>query len=261
MNQDRNFDDLAKKFAKNIYGSDKGDIRQVIVWEDINTILNEYQHSDQTLHVLDAGGGLAQVSQRLAQLGHRITLCDISHEMLQIAEETIKQNNVSEQYEFIHSSIQNLKHQFNQKVDLILFHAVMEWLVDPRAVLEELMTFLKPGGMISIMFYNQHGLVYKNVVCGNLPHVLNGMPHRKRFKLQPHKGLYPEEVYRWIIENHGVIQGKSGIRCFSDYIGDREYIGDYTLEDLVTLEKQLCRQEPYLSLGRYIHVWAQKKEK
>jgi S-adenosylmethionine-dependent methyltransferase len=85
------------------------------------------------------------------------------------------------------------------------------------------------------------------------------MPFRKRFKLQPQKGLKPENVYRWIEDCGFSIEGKSGIRCFSDYIGNRKNMGDYRYEDLLALEKQLCRQEPYLSLGRYIHVWARKQ--
>jgi S-adenosylmethionine-dependent methyltransferase len=136
----------------------------------------------------------------------------------------------------------------------------MEWLADPEEALKLLLQQVKDGGMASIMFYNHHGLVYKNVICGNIPHVLNGMPFRKRFKLQPQKGLKPEEEYQWIEDAGFEICGKSGIRSFSDYIGDREFVGDYEYEDVLALEKQLCRQEPYLSLGRYIHVWAKKKQ-
>jgi len=88
---------------------------------------------------------------------------------------------------------------------------------------------------------------------------LEGMPHRKRFKLQPQQGLKPEEVYQWIEESGFEICGKSGIRSFSDYIGNVKNMGDYQYEDVLALEQQLCRQEPYLSLGRYIHVWAKKK--
>jgi S-adenosylmethionine-dependent methyltransferase len=29
-------------------------------------------------------------------------------------------------------------------------------------------------------------------------------------------------------------------------------------EDLLAMEQQYCRQEPFVSLGRYIHVMAQK---
>ncbi|MEF1219449.1 tRNA uridine 5-oxyacetic acid(34) methyltransferase CmoM, partial [Photobacterium damselae] len=77
MIKDRNFDDLAQKFAKNIYGTAKGEIRQTVVWQDIEQILAELK-SETPLQVLDAGGGLGQLSQRIAELGHHVTLCDLS---------------------------------------------------------------------------------------------------------------------------------------------------------------------------------------
>jgi S-adenosylmethionine-dependent methyltransferase len=134
----------------------------------------------------------------------------------------------------------------------------MEWLSDPESVLKQLLTLVRKGGMVSVMFYNQHGLVFKNAICGNIPHVLDGMPYRKRFKLQPQKGLEPNMVYQWIEESGFEIEGKSGIRSFADYIGNRQNMGEYSFDDLLKLEKMYCRQEPYLSLGRYIHVWARK---
>ncbi|OOQ69900.1 tRNA uridine 5-oxyacetic acid(34) methyltransferase CmoM [Vibrio parahaemolyticus] len=261
MTEDRNFDDIAHKFAKNIYGSDKGEIRQIIVWEDFLQILSELDASQQPLEVLDAGGGLAQMSQKLAKLGHRVALCDLSSEMLQLAKQDIEKNGLLEQYRLIHSPVQSITEHMEERVDLVMFHAVMEWLVDPKTALETVLEQVKPGGIASVMFYNHHGLVYKNVVCGNIPHILDGMPHRKRFKLQPQKGLKPEDVYHWIEEAGFSICGKSGIRSFSDYIGNMQYMGDYEFEDVLALEKQLCRQEPYLSLGRYIHVWAKKNDK
>lgn len=261
VNQDRNFDDIAHKFAKNIYGSDKGEIRQVIVWEDLEQVLTAIDGDKKALTILDAGGGLAQMSQKLARLGHQVALCDLSSEMLQLAEQDIAKNGLLAQYRLIHAPVQSIAEHLDQPVDLLLFHAVMEWLADPKSALETLLAQVKPGGAASIMFYNHHGLVYKNVVCGNIPHVLQGMPHRKRFKLQPQQGLDPQQVYRWIEDAGFEIGGKSGIRCFSDYIGNRQNMGDYQYEDVLALERQLCRQEPYLSLGRYIHVWAKKKEK
>ncbi|HHJ3202464.1 TPA: tRNA uridine 5-oxyacetic acid(34) methyltransferase CmoM [Vibrio parahaemolyticus] len=261
MTEDHNFDDIAHKFAKNIYGSDKGEIRQIIVWEDFLQILSELDASQQPLEVLDAGGGLAQMSQKLAKLGHRVSLCDLSSEMLQLAKQDIEKNGLLEQYRLIHSPVQSIAEHMEEQVDLVMFHAVMEWLVDPKTALETVLEQVKPGGIASVMFYNHHGLVYKNVVCGNIPHILDGMPHRKRFKLQPQKGLKPEDVYHWIEEAGFSICGKSGIRSFSDYIGNMQYMGDYEFEDVLALEKQLCRQEPYLSLGRYIHVWAKKNDK
>ena len=258
MTEDRNFDDIAHKFAKNIYGSDKGDIRQSILWEDLELALSTFDEQQRPLSILDAGGGLAQMSQKIAELGHQVTLCDLSSEMLQLAKVDIAKNGLLEQYRLIHSPIQEIGSHLDDKVDVAMFHAVMEWLADPKTALDIVLDQVKPGGVASIMFYNHHGLVFKNVICGNIPHVLDGMPHRKRFKLQPQKGLKPEDVYQWIEDAGFDICGKSGIRSFSDYIGNMEYMGDYQFEDVLALEKQLCRQEPYLSLGRYIHVWARK---
>ncbi|PWI34902.1 tRNA uridine 5-oxyacetic acid(34) methyltransferase CmoM [Vibrio albus] len=271
MREDRNFDDIAHKFAKNIYGSEKGEIRQTIVWEDLQDAMALLGLSKENspeadkmpskpMHVLDAGGGLAQMSQRLAKLGHRVTLCDLSSEMLQLARQDIEDNGLLEHYRLVHSPVQDIAEHLDGKVDMLLFHAVMEWLVEPQEALNIALDQVRPGGVASIMFYNHHGLVLKNVICGNIPHVLEGMPHRKRFKLQPQKGLKPEDVYQWI-ENAGFeICGKSGIRSFHDYIGNVKHMGEYQFEDVLALERQLCRQEPYLSLGRYIHVWARKTE-
>ncbi|CAH0525591.1 tRNA uridine 5-oxyacetic acid(34) methyltransferase CmoM [Vibrio hippocampi] len=257
--QDRNFDDIAHKFAKNIYGSEKGEIRQTIVWEDITAALTVLDDTNTRLKVLDAGGGLGQVSQKIAGRGHDVTLCDLSGEMLKLAKASVEKSGLLEHYRWLNCPVQELEQHLDHQVDMALFHAVMEWLADPRLALETVLAQVKPGGVASVMFYNHHGLVFKNAICGNIPHVLEGMPHRKRFKLQPQKGLVPEDVYKWIEESGFTIQGKSGIRSFSDYIGNRQYMGDYSAEDVLKLEQMLCRQEPYLSMGRYIHVWAVKR--
>lgn len=256
MTQDRNFDDIADKFARNIYGSGKGDIRQAVVWQDLQNILF-HLGENSTLNVLDAGGGLAQLSQQLAKRGHQVTLCDLSSQMLALAEKEIEQQGLLSQYRFVHSPVQNIGQHLSEPVDLILFHAVMEWLADPKAALDILLSEVRPGGIASIMFYNQNGLLFKNLICGNLTHIEQGMPHRKRFKLQPQQGLQPELVYQWIEAAGFSILGKSGVRTFHDYM-QKTRPGDYTFEQVIALEQQLCRQEPFLSLGRYIHVWAQK---
>ncbi|MGV2990076.1 methyltransferase domain-containing protein, partial [Vibrio sp. E150_011] len=223
MMQDRNFDDIAHKFAKNIYGSEKGEIRQTIVWEDLTHALAVLDDTRKTLQILDAGGGLGQVSQRLAARGHHVTLCDLSSEMLKLARSDVEKKGLQAQYRWVHSAVQDIDEQLEGPVDLVLFHAVMEWLADPKSALKTVLRQVKPGGVASIMFYNHHGLVFKNVICGNIPHVLDGMPHRKRFKLQPQQGLKPDEVYQWIEEAGFMIHGKSGIRSFSDYIGNMQY--------------------------------------
>ena len=59
--KDRNFDDITHKFAKNIYGTTKGKIREAVVWQDIQSILSRYPDK-QKLTILDAGGGQGQIA-------------------------------------------------------------------------------------------------------------------------------------------------------------------------------------------------------
>ncbi len=72
--QDRNFDDIAEKFSRNIYGTTKGQLRQAILWQDLDRVLAEM--GPQKLRVLDAGGGEGQTfgqQQRLNRPGGRPT--------------------------------------------------------------------------------------------------------------------------------------------------------------------------------------------
>ena len=78
--QDRNFDDIAEKFSRNIYGTTKGQLRQAILWQDLEPLLA--QLGPGPLRVLDAGGGEGQTAIKVAQLGHHVTLCDLSAEMV-----------------------------------------------------------------------------------------------------------------------------------------------------------------------------------
>ncbi len=47
------------------------------------------------------------------------------------------------------------------------------------AILQTLWSTLRPGGVLSLMFYNAHGLLMHNMVAGNFDYVQLGMPKRK----------------------------------------------------------------------------------
>jgi S-adenosylmethionine-dependent methyltransferase len=67
MNRDRNFDDLAERFQRKVYGGLKGEIRLAVLWRDIEPLLPEV--NDKPLRILDIGAGLGQLAIRLAKLG------------------------------------------------------------------------------------------------------------------------------------------------------------------------------------------------
>jgi S-adenosylmethionine-dependent methyltransferase len=245
---DHNFDPIAQKFVNNIYGSYKGKIRTEIVWGELLHCIQRL--NKPKLRVLDAGGGFGYFSQKLAELGHDVTLCDISGELLGIAREQL----IDKPYQvnIIHCSIQTLNEHLEGKFDLILNHAVLEWLADPKTTLNSLLNWLEYDGMVSLMFYNKEAQRFFNLVSGNLHFVELGMPRKNVVRLSPTNPLFEHDVREWLAEANMRVLQKTGVRVLHDYMKFPK-VTDLYFEKLLSMEKQYCQLEPYASLGRYIH--------
>ncbi len=254
--QDRNFNDIAEKFARNIYGTTKGQVRQAVLWQDLDALLKTLP--DRPLRILDAGGGEGHMACRLAALGHQVLLCDVSDEMIHRASSIAQEQGVANNMRFVHCAAQDIASHMAHPADLILFHAVLEWVAEPQAILRTLTDCLAPNGAFSLMFYNHQALLLRNVVLGNFAYVQAGMPKRKRRSLSPDHPLDPQQVYGWLDALGMVIEGKTGVRVFHDYLQNKQQQID-NFEELLALEQRYCRQEPFVSLGRYIHVMARKR--
>ena len=59
------------------------------------------------------------------------------------------------------------------RVDLVLFHAVIEWAAEPFEALQVLEKLLRPmtdgqrGGLLSCLFYNKPALVWRHLMNGS----------------------------------------------------------------------------------------------
>jgi S-adenosylmethionine-dependent methyltransferase len=261
IKQDQNFDNLTQRFRKNIYHTAKGQIRLKILWRDLIEQIPDIEKGG--LSILDAGAGQGQFALQLAEKGHELILSDLSIKMLEDAKASFKENDIDDdsvsKAQFIHSSVQDLNQHTDQKFDVVLFHAVLEWLANPKETLTQLLDFIKPGGYLSLMFYSRTGLIYQNLTHGNFDHVLNNELAGEGKTLTPTNPQDPEDVMTWLYEAGLTVLAKSGVRVFYDGI-HRERRKQVNEEELYELEKQFSRIEPYCSLARYIHVVCQKKK-
>ena len=256
--EDRNFDGLAEHFKKKIYGTPKGEIRLQLLWEDLTEHLLDDIKQETSLSVLDVGGGIGQIAAKLAKSGHNITLTDISTDMLTLAEEHFADQQVcNTDYQLKNLSINQLDQLSESPFDLVVFHAVLEWLANPESGLKQVMAQVHEGGYLSLMFYNKHSVIMKNLLRGNFRKVVSNDFVGERGGLTPISPLDPEEVYGWLASAGFSVISKTGIRVVHDYL-TRDLQSSRSYEDILHMEKLLCRQEPYLSLGRYIHVIARR---
>lgn len=264
LNTDRNFDDLAPRFARNVYGGLKGELRLAVLCRDFQELLPQallpVTETSKPLRVLDAGGGQGQFSLQLAACGHHVTLCDISSEMLNLARQQATQEGLAD-VEFVHASIQELTRQCKvgerEPFDLVLCHSVLEWVADQQGLLQVLPSLLRVGGYLSLMFYNRHGLVMKNLLRGRRPPILDNDFLPSAGSLTPTRPLDPQQVLQWLSPDVWQILCHSGIRVFHDLLLTEEGRA-MPASELLATELELSRQEPYRSLGRYQHVLAKR---
>ncbi len=250
--KDRNFDGLAQRFAQNIYGSLKGEIRQAVIHRDLQSWVFACNHK-APLKILDAGGGQGQMSIAMARLGHKVVLVDLSEEMLALAEKAIVDEGLQNLIDIEHGAIQDLVAGGQSEFDVILCHAVLEWLGQPWETLDGLMTLLKPAGYFSLAFYNLHALVFKNLLRGNFDKVGKQDYRGFRGSLTPNQAIDPDKVWLWQNKNHLLLQGYSGIRVFQDYWLQEPH---FQHSDDIVIEQELAfsRRDPYRQMGRYIHA-------
>lgn len=252
MSPDRNFDDLAQRFARNIYQTPKGRLRLAILQEELERLLARFP-ADRPLRILDAGCGQGPLALHLARQGHRLVLCDHSNVMLEQARAAFAAELPEADVQFVAAPVQQLDEHIDGRFDLVLCHAVLEWQAEPQATLRAVSAWLKPGGGLSLLFYNLHSLVWRNLLRGNFRKVASGKFSGHPASLTPTHPLLPRQVYAWLDELGLAVISRCGVRVLYDYL-DRELQDSRSFEDLLHMERCFCREEPYLSLGRYLHV-------
>ena len=255
---DRNFDDLSEKFARKVYGGLKGDIRLAVIWRDLVAVLPhlESQTPEAGLRVLDIGGGLGQLTVALAKLGHQVVYNDLSKQMLETAQKLAQEAGVLDKIIWHQQPYQTLKNEGLGQFDLVMSHALIEWLAEPELLVGNLQEFLTPQGRLSLTFYNQNALVYRNLIRGNF-NVLQGEFSAHPKSLTPGEPLQPDAVQQWVEQAALATDYSSGIRVFHDYVTTRR--GGHE-NGAAVIDMELCysQREPFKWLGRYIHFICSK---
>lgn len=254
--QDRNFDDIADHFAHKVANSSKGHLRRAVIEQDLRNQHSELWQGEKHC-VIDIGAGLGAWSVTMAEQGHQVVYNDISSKMTEKAKTLAAKHEKNLDISFYHLPYQQL-FEHCAKADLILCHAVVEWLAEPEDLFKHISAGLKPGGLLSLCFYNPAGRDMRNLIMGNFKLLNRSESVRAdNGSLTPNNPSTLAQIELWLEKYQMTIEQLSGIRVFSDYTVHKR--GGLAFADQVQeMELKYATQSPYNRMGRYIHIIAKK---
>lgn len=260
---DRSFDAIADHFEKKVYGGLKGDIRLAVLRRDLFEYCAQTSHKlGRPLRILDVGAGLAQIAIELATQGHILVINDISANMLEKAQERAAQSAANDEklnitwYVCPYQELEEKLADKTEKFDLIMCHALLEWLAEPAAVMDFFDQQLSDNGALSLCFYNPASFDYRNLIMGNF-NLLDNAEYKADNKksLTPNHPVAKEEVEAWLKAHEYQTLIASGLRVFHDY-SPLKRGGHNDPEAVIRMELRYSQLDPYKWLGRYLHLLA-----
>lgn len=250
MKQKPNFDGATQKFSRCIYESAKGKVRLAILKRDLAKL-----RDSAPLRVLDVGAGLGHMSLWFAEAGHQLVLCDVSEQMLTEVEAQANKLGLAERMSFYHCGLEALPQEVG-RFDLVICHAVLEWIEEQQDFVRLLAHRVNPNGHLSLMAFNRNALLFNHLVAGNFEYVTSGMKRRSRQRLTPNWPVDPEQLNGWLKECQLETQTLSGVRVFSDYVRDKSLV-EQQEKSVLELELQYSSAPSFLPVARYLHYLLQ----
>ena len=257
---DRSFDAIADHFEKKVYGGLKGDIRLAVLRRDIFDYTKKLSKTlGRPLRILDVGAGLAQIAIELASQGHTLVINDISANMLEKAQanaESVEKDLDIRWYICPYQELEEKLASNTEKFDLIMCHALLEWLAEPAAVMNFFDRHLSANGALSLCFYNPASFDYRNLIMGNF-NLLDNSEYKadNEKSLTPNHPVAKEEVESWLRAHEYQTILASGLRVFHDYAPLKRG-GHNDPDAVIRMELRYSQLEPYKWLGRYLHILA-----
>ena len=253
------FQSDAAKYAAYLE-SPEGRLRLDLAFANLQEFLPAQQRTSSG-YALDVGCGTGVNAVRLAQLGFHVTLLDCSQAMLDIAQRSARDADVSAHVSVKNGDAAGLSSRFNAaSFDVILCHNVLEYVDDPGAVLREAAGLLRhSSSILSVLVRNQAGEVLKAAIqSGNLAAAAEALTAEwGQESLYGGKvRLFTVNALREMLKTASLrVIAERGVRVVADYLPpnvsrNEEY------ERICGLERKLgCRME-FAAAARYTQVLA-----
>jgi len=243
------------------YNSSGGTLRRVVRHELVDRALAEHL-SGPPARIVDVGGGAGQQSIRLARKGYEVTILDPSPEMLDEARRRLasEDEDVRRRVRLVEGKGER-GHEVlgGEKFDAVLCHGVLMYLEDAWPMIQGLSTLAPSGGIVSVLTKNASALAVRPALEGRYQDALSLLEaDRDLGRLGViTRGDTVEGLSEAFAEAGLAVERWYGVRVFSDHLGDS--VPGEDLPEILELEWEAGKREPYRSVARLIHMVGRRK--
>jgi S-adenosylmethionine-dependent methyltransferase len=243
------------------YNSSGGTLRRVVRHELVDRALAEHL-SGPPARIVDVGGGAGQQSIRLARKGYEVTILDPSPEMLDEARRRLasEDEDVRRRVRLVEGEGER-GHEVlgGEKFDAVLCHGVLMYLEDAWPMIQGLSTLAPSGGIVSVLTKNASALAVRPALEGRYRDALSLLEaDRDLGRLGViTRGDTVEGLSDAFAEAGLAVERWYGVRVFSDHLGDS--VPGEDLPEILELEWEAGKREPYRSVARLIHMVGRRK--
>jgi 2-polyprenyl-3-methyl-5-hydroxy-6-metoxy-1,4-benzoquinol methylase len=237
-------------------------LRTAVVWDALRNALaaRAAETGRPALDVVDLGGGTGGLAVRLAQLGHRVTVVDLSPDALASLERRAAEAGVSV------AGVQGDADSLAQIVgadslDAIVCHELLEVVDKPERAVWQIAAALRSGGLASVLVAQRAGAVLGRALAGHLAQALDLLQ-------QPDGATGADSIARRfsrieveaMLDEAGLqVEEVRGVRVFADHVASALVDADpAAADDLQALEAAVAERPEFVAVASQLHLLARR---
>jgi S-adenosylmethionine-dependent methyltransferase len=243
------------------YNASGGTLRQVLRHELTGRGLAEHLPGPPA-SIVDVGGGAGQQAIPLLREGYEVTILDPSREMLDEARRRLAaEDQNARQLSRLVEGTGERAHEVlgGETFDAVLCHGVLMYLENSRPLIQALSTLARTGSIVSVLTKNASALAARPALEGRYGDALSMLEaDRDRGRLGVMtRGDTVEGLSAAFADAGLTVEQWYGVRVFTDHLGDS--MPGENLPEMMELEWEAGKRDPYRSVGRLIHMIGRKK--
>jgi SAM-dependent methyltransferase len=239
--------------------------RAVAVWMVLRSEVERHTTAGKSgrMEVLDLGGGSGVFAVPLAELGHAVTVVDISPDALATLHRRAGEAGVAERVRAVPGDVARMPEEVPVAAyDLVLCHGLLEVVDDPHETLATVAERVRPGGCASVLATGRAATVVARALGGHPAAALRALSApdgrwgdgdvlRRRFD--------SDQLQDLVAEAGLAVESVHGAHIFTDLVPGALLDGVLgATEALRELEIAASALPPYRDIATQLHVLARR---